>query len=828
MSNNYKYIPPNALWNYINSTNPTKSANNNYSFGGISEISDSNVISDTENNIGDNIDDKLICEYLDDNISGSCDTCGGTNKINNTSGIWGAYERIYGGLPTMMLPGNLIRTDPKYTQEELDRIKPLDHIINIVKSKIDKIGKLEDRVFILRAQTGSGKSTGFVVGLYDDISKVNTPRKKLICTQPKVLTAQSNVDSILEWNDVLVKGEDIGYMTGSSKWKPKKGIMFSTIGTLTQQLLHWEDEDIMKEYSFILIDEVHERSNDLDFTIYLLKEFLLRNINNKDLPFVFLMSATFDYSDHMDYFNLTLANVIEVGGIAYERKVIWPEFAARDYVKDSAKLAMEIHKNNKDDKENFNDILIFMTGGGDIRKCVQEIKNYKDDTVYPMALWSEVVNNQQLGFIAIDWDIEKFRKYVKNPKVTRRIYVANVVAETGLTIPTLKYCIDPGMIMGVMYGPIKDSTLMFTGPNTQSGILQRKGRIGRKFDGVYYPLYTEELFNKLVKITYPDIYKNNINSDIVKLMYLKTNESMEIPRLLTPFPTDSVQKTIRLMKSLGLYKTELGKLAATLCGARIPVESARLILSSYVYGVSASDAVELAIIIGQVEKRNLILSPPRGKPDKNKEPTGKYNIDDLIKTAIPYIYIQNVSSYMFRLIIADDFIESLLIYNAFKIKARQLSIPKLKNWCQKNMLKYDTLLYITEVRDNLFDTLASMGLPVNTHSTIIKNLEEDSFMHYIVKLKRCIYDGYKNNLAIYNPKDGYYHTITGLRFKVPDLYSTKNYQQLNKNGIKMEKKPKYILYNKLVSRFDYKNKNVFGVSVDKISVLDGFIQIENY
>lgn len=820
MSNNYKYIPINALWNYINSTNSVVSANK---YGG-SKVFKSSSTNSTENNINDVIEyeysDNNILDNLKD-IQGSCDTCGCINK-NNKSDIWGSYERIYGGLPTMMLPGNLIRTDPKYTQEELDGIKPVDHILKLVKTKINEIGKLEDRVFILRAQTGSGKSTGFVVELYDNISKVNTPRKKLICTQPKVLTAQSNVDSILEWNDVLVKGEDIGYMTGSSKWKPKKGIMFSTIGTLTQQLLHWDDEDIMKEYSFILIDEVHERSNDLDFTIYLLKEFLLRNINNKDLPFVFLMSATFDYSDHMDYFNLTLANVIEVGGIAYERKVIWPEFAARDYVKDSAKLAMEIHKNNKNDKENFNDILIFMTGGGDIRKCVQELKNYKDDTVYPMALWSEVVNNQQLGFIAIDWDIEKFRKYVKNPKVMRRIYVANVVAETGLTIPTLKYCIDPGMIMGVMYGPIKDSTLMFTGPNTQSGILQRKGRIGRKFDGVYYPLYTEELFNKLVKITYPDIYKNNINSDIVKLMYLKTNESMEIPRLLTPFPTDSVQKTIRLMKSLGLYKTKLGKLAARICGARIPVESSRLILSSYIYGVSTSDAVELAIIIGQVENRNLILS------SRDKSNKGKYSIDDLIKTAIPYIYIQNVSSYMFRLIIADGFIETLLIYNAFKIKAKQLSIPKLKDWCQKNMLNYDTLLYITEVRDTLFNILASMGLPVNTHSTIIKNLEENSFMHYIVKLKRCLYDGYKNNLAIYNPKDGYYHTINGLKFKVPDLYSTKNYQQLNKDGIKMEKKPKYILYNTLVSRFDYKNKNVFSVNVDKVSVLDGFIQIENY
>jgi len=798
---NGKYIGANNIWNIIDNSNAN-----------INKPNTNNIVGSNDNN-NNNEHTELSRNSINKNENYN-------EESKNYNIIKGGYgECIYGGLPTMMLKGNLKQTDLKYTQEYLDSIKPVDHIINLIKDKKKQPpNNLSDRVFILKAETGSGKSTGFVVSVYDEISSKEYPNKYVICTQPKVLTAQSNVDSILDWNKKLKRGEDIGYITGKSKWKPRRGVLFSTVGTLSAQLENWEDKDIIEEYSFILIDEVHERSEELDVAIYLLKEFLLRNIKNKDLPFVFLMSATFDYTDHMKYFDLTLENVIEVGGIAYDRKTIWPKFTTRDYIKESIQLAYKIHKENKDDPLNFNDILIFMTGPSDINKAIRELNNLKDEGILPLALYGDVVGKEGPGFMFIEWPIEKVRVYLKKPKIIRRIYVANVVAETGLTIGTLKYCIDCGLIQNVNYDPIKNTTLIYRGPNTQSGLLQRKGRIGRKFDGIYYPMFTESDFNKLIKITYPSIYDSNISTTLLKLMFIKTNVSMEIPALLSYLPTDSVNKSLQLFKSLGYYKSDLGRIASELCKCQISVEASKIILSSYIYGISTSDAIELAIV-ATIKKSKYVL------PDIKDH---KFCIDAIIDYLVPRIFLDGISTYMFRIIIGSNFIESLFLLNAFKKKLMEdyMTIPKLKEWCSKMRINFGGILELLKIRDDLLHKLVSLGFIIETQSFIIDKFEKKEFNPYLIKMKRCVYEGFKNNLAYYNKEDSYYYTKENLKIRVPQMYTTERYHMLKQNGVELLEKPQVIMYNSLSSGLDFKNKSEFRTQAEKLSILDGIIQVE--
>src|SRR6185369_2792690 len=92
-----------------------------------------------------------------------------------------------------------------------------------------------------------------------------------------------------------------------------------------------EDAEIMGRYQFILVDEAHERSRDSDVTLMLLRNFYERNAGNPRLPFLLLMSATFDPARYAAYFRVGPENVVKVKGRAYPIETHWPAQGVNDY-----------------------------------------------------------------------------------------------------------------------------------------------------------------------------------------------------------------------------------------------------------------------------------------------------------------------------------------------------------------------------------------------------------------------------------------------------------------------------------------------------------------
>src|ERR1700761_4046301 len=169
-------------------------------------------------------------------------------------------------LPTLLIKGSLRSPSANAEQQKmLDEFVPIDYILEWFRVRLDKTG-ITNRVLILKAETASGKSTSFPAELFiRAVSSAGVDAPGIICTQPRILTAIVNVTTIVrdsgpEYPRFLKIGDTIGWATGVNKLKPKRrGLLSATIGILAMQLQTLPDEEIMKLYKYILIDETHER-----------------------------------------------------------------------------------------------------------------------------------------------------------------------------------------------------------------------------------------------------------------------------------------------------------------------------------------------------------------------------------------------------------------------------------------------------------------------------------------------------------------------------------------------------------------------------------------
>ena len=242
-------------------------------------------------------------------------------------------------LPTLLRKGYIKPNDKlklsKSTINTISNTRGIDYIINFISDRTPSVAgsnpkipakSLGGRVIVLKSDTGSGKSTVLPPFLYEKL-QLRT-NKNIAVTQPRVLTAIDIAEGLPENYSFLKLDDNLGYTTGDFKRLPlNKGVIFMTVGVLLRSLQESPDEDFMKKYSFILIDEVHDRDLNVDTSIYLLKKLLETNYKNVNCPMIILMSATFDPTIFMDYFGCPDENFIQVIGSTFPIEKNFLKFA---------------------------------------------------------------------------------------------------------------------------------------------------------------------------------------------------------------------------------------------------------------------------------------------------------------------------------------------------------------------------------------------------------------------------------------------------------------------------------------------------------------------
>lgn len=737
---------------------------------------------------------------------------------------------------------------------------PINYIITWIKNHMTEYGhtysSLNDRILVIRAETGSGKSTVMPVEIFRILRNKTVPNnvqyrgQKVLCTQPRVLTAielARTVSSVRSsWNPDMIFGKIVGFVTGPKKERAA-GLIYATAGVLRAKLNTNTDEEIMDEYKFIIIDEAHERSVDSDVLLFMLYKFYKRNENNRRLPFLILTSATFDTNKYAKYFGISKDNIINISGSFYNIEKIWLPYDTNNVYDEIVNTLIKINK-NKDEQEK-SDVLIFAPGLKEMKELEKKIRKDIREYLLILKLDGEAVRKETSDYTLV------FESFKKLPKINgqlplRRVIISTSVAETGLTINTLKYVIDMGYHRGMETYPIYNARGLVTRPAPQSRIKQRMGRCGRLFDGIFYPMYSKETFELLDEQQLPDIITSSDEYNMVHLSFYRLLDNkfdiqdlnlLDKPSQETFIGANSIATLLGFINNEGKL-TELGLIASKFTS--LSMESSKIIFSGFVYNVAITDLITIASVMqtlsGSLFMRDYMykkfMDSNNLKVD-NTVPCNAYILESILPDFIVDIIGGNPKQdkessddyyYRYKSLLCDDFIESLLAFESF---IKQISILKnnklITEWCQKKCINMGTLSSIYETREKIIEELMVAGIDIlyNEEYRLIDQTI-DNFMPTVINIKQCLYEGLKHNLLIYNNNEKIYKTLHGLPINniENNILSTKIQNKLRSLKVLTGNiQPKYIITDHLNLSIKNDGKIMYEVSTNYISILDGYI-----
>lgn len=659
--------------------------------------------------------------------------------------------------PTLLMKGML-------EQPANPSVVPVQYVIDYVMASMQRPplegenrNPFVNRLLILEARTASGKSV--TVPPWIQIAFRSVPRlstRLVLCTQPRILTTESiptELDRENYFASLGVKfklGIDVGYQTSARAQAIRSnGLLYATIGTLEAQLKSEMDKPdrFCRRYSCIVLDEAHERSLIFDSTMALLKIFFTRNAHRDDLPFLCLMSATFDVVKYASFFNVLgvaapsqeelkpaspwrklaeeaarlCPNIIRVGGASHPIETRWSETSVVNIYEGTLNrvwrcIDEELETHSKTivpgaSYDSPNKILVFVPGQSDSRQILKQLVAAK--LIQPGTLRAIPGTNEQalvvVSYYYVDSNAVKSvsADYIKvmgmgeAPTGASRftfnttVIVTTAVAETGLSLPDLRYVIDCGLSKESEFNPTENiSSMLLSRPAAQSRILQRKGRVGRKAPGIFYPLYTEAIFDSLDKDQLPEILKLDPTALILTLASYtgQLGTPAEVRDQLLDVPTKPAMLfSIHKLQLLGFldaarHITATGRIAARVTSVLSP-EAIASIFASFTWGCSIDDVIAIGVMMKyrygtssyvgrseadkqELKKQKRMDEVARNEPNHGERErllggiTGGDDEESSEKSAP----ISRSLYYPLRLLIADDFIEQLIPFRMIESK----------------------------------------------------------------------------------------------------------------------------------------------------------------
>ena len=531
------------------------------------------------------------------------------------------------------------------------------------KAEIQKLLS-EHQVIVVAGETGSGKTTQLPkmcleLG-FGNLGMIGH-------TQPRRIAARSVAARIADELETELGGL-VGYKVRfNDQISDDTQIKLMTDGILLAEI---QNDRFLNQYSCLIIDEAHERSLNNDFILGYLKQLLPRR---RDLKLI-ITSATIDVERFSKHFNN--APVIEVSGRTYPVEVRYRPVVEED---DQDQLQGILNAVDELQAEGRGDILIFMNGEREIRDTAEALQkqNLKHTEILP--LFARLSAQEQ--------------NKIFHPSGLNRIVLATNVAETSLTVPGIKYVIDPGTARISRYSYRTKVQRLPIEPISQASANQRKGRCGRVSEGICIRLYSEEDFNSRPEFTDPEILRTNLASVILQMTALGLDDIEAFPFVDAP-DKRHIQDGIKLLEELGAFeivRTKSGeKRQLTVTGrqlAQLPVDPrlAKMLLSS----VSQGALHEVMIIVAA-----LSIQDPRERPQEKQQASDEKHRRFADKKS--------------------DFLAFLNVWRYLQEQQKELSKNQFRRQCQKDFLNYLRIREWQDIYQQIRLAVREMGLPINS------------------------------------------------------------------------------------------------------------------
>ena len=393
----------------------------------------------------------------------------------------------------------------------------------------------DHRVVIVAGETGSGKTTQLPKICLDLGLGV---RGMIGHTQPRRLAARSVSERIAHELGEQI-GNHVGYQVRFTDTStPSTLVKVMTDGILLNEI---NRDRRLSAYDTIIIDEAHERSLNIDFIL----GYLARLLQVRDDLKVIVTSATIDPERFVEHFRKVgiEAPIIEVSGRTYPVEVryrpltveVGEEVIDLDEVDGVCDAVSELLA------EGDGDILVFLSGEREIRDTADALRDRKFRNLEILPLYGRLSAAEQ--------------HRVFQSHSGRRVILSTNVAETSLTVPGIRYVVDPGTARISRYSLRSKVQRLPIEPISQASARQRSGRCGRVADGICIRLYSEEDFDARPAFTEPEIQRTNLASVVLRMAALGLGRIEDFPFVDPPDPR-AVRDGIAVL-------TELGALAGT-------------------------------------------------------------------------------------------------------------------------------------------------------------------------------------------------------------------------------------------------------------------------
>jgi ATP-dependent RNA helicase HrpA len=543
-------------------------------------------------------------------------------------------------------------------------------LLPVVERKDDIAAAIRDhQVVIVAGETGSGKTTQLpkiCLELGRGVDAV------IGHTQPRRIAARAVAERIADELHTPL-GEVIGYRVRfTDRANDNTLVKVMTDGILLAEMQH---DRMLRRYDTIIIDEAHERSLNIDFILGYLKRLLPRR---RDLKVV-VTSATIDPQRFSEHFGG--APIVEVSGRMFPVEVRY-----RPLVEEDAGDAAESEAAEPRDQisaicdavdelccEGPGDILVFLSGEREIRDTADALRKRELGQTEVLPLYARLSSAEQ--------------HRVFHPHVGRRVVLATNVAETSLTVPGIRYVVDPGTARISRYSHRTKVQRLPIEAISQASANQRKGRCGRVEAGVCIRLYSESDFLSRPEFTDPEILRTSLAAVILQMAALKLGEVSAFP-FVEPPDRRNIRDGLALLEELGAIDAAASKPRLTPIGrqlAALPVDPriGRMIVQADRLGC-ARDVIVIAAALSIVD--------PRERPADRQQAADESHA---------------------RFADADsDFISLLNLWNYLRDQQQELSSSRFRRLCRAEFLNYLRIREWQDLASQLRQVARTLGVRV--------------------------------------------------------------------------------------------------------------------
>ncbi|MEU2563562.1 ATP-dependent RNA helicase HrpA [Streptomyces longispororuber] len=526
----------------------------------------------------------------------------------------------------------------------------------------------DHQVVIVAGETGSGKTT--------QIPKIclelgRGVRGLIGHTQPRRLAARTVAERVADELDTPL-GEAVGWKVRfTDQVSDGTYVKLMTDGILLAEI---QTDRELRAYDTIIIDEAHERSLNIDFLLGYLAQLLPKRPDLK----VVITSATIDPERFSRHFGD--APIVEVSGRTYPVEVRYRPLLEedgddpdRDQITAITDAVEELVAEGK------GDILVFLSGEREIRDTADALQKKKYRFTEVLPLYARLSHAEQ-------------HRVFQRPDAgtARRIVLATNVAETSLTVPGIKYVIDPGTARISRYSHRTKVQRLPIEPISQASANQRKGRCGRTSDGICIRLYSEDDFTSRPEFTDAEILRTNLASVILQMTAAGLGDIEKFP-FIDPPDHRNIRDGVQLLQELGALdpaqkdpKKRLTQAGRKL--AQLPVDPrlARMVLEA-----DRNGCVREVMVIAAA----LSIQDPRERPADKQTQADQHHARFKDETS--------------------DFLAYLNLWRYVREQQKELGSSAFRRMCKREFLNFLRIREWQDIYSQLRTVAKQMGIQLN-------------------------------------------------------------------------------------------------------------------